>query len=53
MSLFLLSIRMSEKRLKFDNIRIDEKEFHKSKQQNLNQFGLSKVDQIVISDKFN
>ena len=30
--LFLLSIRMSEKTLKFDNIRVNKKEFHKSKQ---------------------
>ena len=31
--LFLLSIRMSEKTLKFDNIRVNKKEFHKSKKQ--------------------
>ena len=30
--LFLLSIRMSEKTLKLDNIRVYKKEFHKSKQ---------------------
>ena len=48
--LFLLSIRMSEKTLKVDNIRLDKKEFHKSKQP-IN-FGLVNVDQIVISDKF-
>ena len=48
--LFLLSIRMSEKTLKFDNIRVNKKEFHKSKQPiNLD---LANVDQIVISDKF-
>ena len=29
--LFLLSIRMSEKTLKFDNIRVNKKKFHKSK----------------------
>ena len=41
---------MSEKTLKFDNIRVNEKEFHKSKQPiNLD---LINVDQIVISDKF-
>ena len=41
---------MSEKTLKFDNIRVNKKEFHKSKQQvNLD---LINVDQIVISDKF-
>ena len=45
--LFLLSIRMSEKTLKFDNIK---KEFHRSKQPiNLD---LVNVDQIVISDRF-
>ena len=41
---------MIEKTLKFDNIRLDKKEFHKSKQPiNLD---LVNVDQIVISDKF-
>ena len=41
---------MSEKTLKFDNIRLDKKEFYKSKQPiNLD---LVNVDQIVISDKF-
>ena len=41
---------MSEKTLKFDNIRVNKKEFHKSKQPiNLD---LVKVDQMVISDKF-
>ena len=41
---------MSEKTLKFDNIRVNKKEFHKSKQSiNLD---LVDVDQIVVSDKF-
>ena len=41
---------MSEKTLKFDNITVNKKEFHKSKQPiDLN---LVNVDQIVISDKF-
>ena len=41
---------MSEKTLKFNNIRINKKEFHKSKQTiNLD---LINVDQIVVSDKF-
>ena len=48
--LFLLSIRMSEKTPKFDNIRVNNKEFHKSKQPiNLD---LINVDQIAVSDKF-
>ena len=48
--LFLLSIKMSEKRLKSDNIRVNKREFHKSKQQfNLD---LVNLDQIVVSDKF-
>ena len=48
--LFLLSIRMSEKTLKFDSIRVNKKEFHRSKQPiNLD---LVNVDQIVISDRF-
>ena len=41
---------MSEKTIKFGNIRVNNKEFHKSKQSiNLD---LVKVDQIVVSDKF-
>ena len=41
---------MSEKTLKFNNIRVNKKELHKSKQAiNLD---LVNVDQIVISDKF-
>ena len=41
---------MSEKTLKFDNIRVNKKEFHKSKQPiNLD---LVNVDQIVVSEKF-
>ena len=50
MSFTLISIRMSENQLKFDNIRVNKKEFHKSKQPiNLD---LVNVGQIVISDKF-
>ena len=41
---------MSEKTLKFDNIRVNLKEFHKSKQ--TIDLNLVNVDQIVISDKF-
>ena len=41
---------MSEKTLKFHNIRVNKKEFHKSKQPiNLD---LVNVDQIVVSEKF-
>ena len=36
---------MSEKALKFDNIRVYKKEFHKSKQP-------IDLDLIVVSDKF-
>ena len=41
---------MSEKTLKFENIRVNKKEFHNSKQ----SFDLMSVnvDQIVVSDKF-
>ena len=41
---------MSEKTLKFDNIRLNKKEFHKSKQ----SIDLKSVNanQIVVSDKF-
>ena len=41
---------MSEKTLKFDNIRVKKKEFHKSKQ-SIDLMSIN-VDQIVISDKF-
>ena len=41
---------MSEKTLKFDNIRVNKKEFHKSKQP-IDLMSVN-VDQIVISDKF-
>ena len=41
---------MSEKTLKFDNIRVNKKEFHKSKQPI--DLGLVNVDQRVVSDKF-
>ena len=41
---------MSEKTLKFDNIRVTKKEFHKSKQPiDLKSVN---VDRIVVSDKF-
>ena len=41
---------MSKKTLKFDNIRVNKKELHKSKQTiNLD---LVDVDEIVVSDKF-
>ena len=47
--LFLLSVRISEMTLKFDKIRLNKKEFHKSKQPvNLD---LVNVEQIIISDK--
>ena len=46
----MLSKRVSEKTLKFDIIKVNKKEFHKSKQPiNLD---LINVDQIVVSDKF-
>ena len=41
---------MSEKTLKFDYIRLDKKEFHKSKQPI--ELVLVNVDQIIISEKF-
>ena len=48
--MFFLSIRISEKVLKFDSIRVNKKEFHKSKQP-IN-FYLVNVDQIVDSGNF-
>ena len=41
---------MSKKALKFDNIRVNKKEFHKSKQP-IDLMSVN-VDQIVISEKF-
>ena len=41
---------MSEKTLKFNNIRVNKKEFHKSKQP-IDLMSIN-VDQIVVSDKF-
>ena len=46
----MLSIRTSEKTLKFDNIRVNKKEFHKFKQPI--DLSLVNVDQIIVSDKF-
>ena len=41
---------MNEKTLKFDNIRVNKREFHKSKQKiDLKSVN---VNQIVVSDKF-
>ena len=42
--------KMSEKALKFDNISVNKKEFHKSKQPI--DLMSEKVDQIVVYDKF-
>ena len=41
---------MNEKTLKFDNIKVDKKEFHKSKQ----AIDLDSIttDKIVVSDRF-
>ena len=41
---------MSEKTLKFNNIRVNKKGFHKSKQPI--DLMSANVDQIVVSDKF-
>ena len=41
---------MSEKTLKFDNIRLNKKELHKSKL--TIDLDLVTVDRIVVSDKF-
>ena len=43
-------MKMSVKTLRFNNIRLNKKEFHKSKQSI--DFKSVNVDQIVISDKF-
>ena len=41
---------MGEITLKFDNIRVNKKEFHKSKQP-IDLISVN-IDQIVVSDKF-
>ena len=41
---------MGEKTLKFNNIKVNKKEFHKSKQ--AIDFDLIDTDKIVVSDKF-
>ena len=41
---------MSKKKLNYDNIRVNKKEFHKSKQPT--DLNLVNVDQIVVPDKF-
>ena len=46
--MFLYSIRKCKKTLKFDNVEVDKKEFHTSKQ----TIALVNVDQILVSDKF-
>ena len=50
MSFVFASIRMSEKTLKLNNVRVNKKEFHKSKQPI--DLDLVTIDQIVVSDKF-
>ena len=49
-ALFLLNIRMSERTLKFNSIRLNKKEFRKSKQP-IDLMSVN-VDQILVSDKF-
>ena len=41
---------MNEKTLRFNNINVNKKEFHKSKQ--TTDLDSVTVDQIVVSDKF-
>ena len=41
---------MSQKTLKFNEIRVSKKEFHKSKEQ-IDLMSVN-VDQIIVSDKF-
>ena len=48
--LLLLSVKMGGETLKFDNVSVNKKEFHKSKQPI--DLELVNVDQIVVSDKF-
>ena len=50
MNFVFAQYKKSEKTLKFDNIRLDKKEFYKSKQPI--DLDLVNVNQVVISDKF-
>ena len=50
--MFLLSVKVSEKALTLDSIRVNKKKFHKSKQSINFNLDLVNVDQIVVSDKF-
>ena len=50
LSFILASVRISKKTLKFNNVRVNNKEFHKSKQPI--DLDLVTVDQIDWSDKF-
>ena len=50
MSFIWSSIRMREKTLKFNNIILSKKEFHKSKHPI--DLSLVRVDKIVLSEKF-
>ena len=47
---FLSIKRMNEQTLKFNNIRVNKKEFHEFKE--VIDLSLVTVDQIVVSDKF-
>ena len=47
---FFLNIKISEKTLKFNNIRLNKKEFHKFKEP-IDLLSVN-VDQIVVFDKF-
>ena len=49
-ALFLLSVRLGEKTLTFNNIRLNKKQFHKSKQST--DLKSVNVDQIIVCDKF-
>ena len=46
----MLSIKLSGETFKFDNIKLNKKEFHESKQPI--DLDLVNIDQTVVSDKF-
>ena len=48
--LFFLNIKISEKRMKFNNIKVNKKEFHKSKE-SIDLLSVD-LDQIVVPYKF-
>ena len=48
--IFLYSVKLSKKTLNFDNVEVNKKEFHTSKQPIV--LNLVNINQMLMSDKF-